>query len=60
LRPDVAVAFDRLAASARRVGIALVITSAYRSNAEQAQLFAANPDPRWVAPPGTSLPRCAT
>ena len=41
-------------------GHALVITSAFRSDAEQAALFAANPDPRWVAPPGTSLHRCAT
>jgi D-alanyl-D-alanine carboxypeptidase len=60
MRPDVAVAFDRLAASARRAGINLTITSAYRPDAEQAELFAANPDPRWVAPPGTSLHRCAT
>ena len=36
-----------------------MITSAFRSDAEQARLFAANPDPRWVAPPGTSLHRCA-
>jgi soluble lytic murein transglycosylase-like protein len=60
MRPDVAAAFDRLSAAARRDGVALVITSAYRSDAEQARLFAANPDPRWVAPPGTSLHRCAT
>jgi hypothetical protein len=60
MRPDVAAAFDRLAAAARRAGHALVITSAYRSDAEQARLFAANPDPRWVAPPGTSLHRCGT
>ena len=60
MRPDVAVAFDRLAAAAGRAGHALLITSAFRSDAEQAALFAANPDPRWVAPPGTSLHRCAT
>jgi soluble lytic murein transglycosylase-like protein len=60
MRPDVARAFDRLAAAARRSGLALVITSAYRSDAEQAELFARNPDPRWVAPPGKSLHRCAT
>ena len=60
MRPDVAEAFDRLAAAARRAGHSLAITSAYRSDAEQAELFAANPDPRWVAPPGTSLHRCAT
>ena len=28
--------------------------------AQQAALFAANPDPTWVAPPGQSLHRCAT
>jgi hypothetical protein len=60
MRPDVAAAFDRLAAAAQRAGISLVINSAYRSDAEQARLYAANPDPRWVAPPGQSLHRCAT
>ncbi len=33
-------------------GIALSVTSAFRSDAEQARLFAANPNPKWVAPPG--------
>jgi hypothetical protein len=37
-----------------------VINSAFRSDAEQAELWEQNPDPRWVAPPGTSLHRCAT
>jgi hypothetical protein len=60
MRPDVAEAFDRMAAAARRAGISLVITSGYRSDAEQAKLFAQNPDPRWVAPPGKSLHRCGT
>jgi hypothetical protein len=60
MRPDVAPAFDRLAAAARGTGISLVITSAYRSDAEQARLFEQHPDPRWVAPPGQSLHRCAT
>jgi hypothetical protein len=60
MRPDVAEAFDRMAAAARRDGVSLVITSAFRSDAEQAKLFAQNPDPRWVAPPGKSLHRCAT
>jgi hypothetical protein len=60
MRPDVARAFDRLAAAARRDGLALIVNSAYRSDAEQARLFAANPDPRWVARPGTSLHRCGT
>ncbi len=60
MRPDVAAAFDRMAGAASGAGIALTITSAYRSDAEQAQLYAQHPDPRWVAPPGTSLHRCAT
>ena len=60
MRPDVAAAFDRMAAAARRDGHSLSITSAFRSDAEQARLFAANPNPRWVAPPGTSLHRYAT
>jgi hypothetical protein len=60
MRPDVAAAFDRLAAAARRAGISILINSAYRSDAEQARLFATHPDPKWVAPPGTSLHRCAT
>ncbi len=60
MRPDVAAAFDRMAAAARRTRISLVISSAYRSDAEQARLFAQHPDPRWVAPPGRSLHRCAT
>jgi hypothetical protein len=60
MRPDVAAAFDRMAAAAARAGIGLVVNSGFRSDAEQAALFAANPDPRWVAPPGQSLHRCAT
>src|SRR5204862_1168032 len=60
MRPDVAAAFDRMAAAARGDGVGLVINSGYRSDAEQARLFAQNPDPRWVAPPGESLHRCAT
>ena len=60
MRPDVADAFDHMAAAAGAVGVTLVISSAFRSDAEQAALFAANPDPTWVARPGTSLHRCAT
>jgi Transglycosylase SLT domain/D-alanyl-D-alanine carboxypeptidase/Putative Flp pilus-assembly TadE/G-like len=60
MRPDAAAAFDRMAAAASRDGVALVVNSGFRSDAEQAALFAANPDPRWVAPPGQSLHRCAT
>jgi soluble lytic murein transglycosylase-like protein len=60
MRPDVAQAFDRLDRAARQDGVALLITSAYRSDAEQAALFRAHPDPKWVAPPGRSLHRYAT
>jgi Transglycosylase SLT domain/D-alanyl-D-alanine carboxypeptidase len=60
MRPDVAAAFDRLAAAAGRAGVHLSITSGYRSDAEQARLFAANPNPKWVAPPGQSLHRYGT
>jgi hypothetical protein len=60
MRPDVALAFDRMEAAARADGVALTITSAWRSNAEQAVLFARHPDPKWVAPPGRSLHRLGT
>ncbi|HEY8810025.1 MAG TPA: D-alanyl-D-alanine carboxypeptidase family protein [Solirubrobacterales bacterium] len=60
MRPDVAVAFDRMAAAASHAGLTLVVNSGFRSDAEQAVLFAAHPDPTWVAPPGHSLHRCAT
>ncbi len=60
MRPDVAAAFDRMAASAAQAGLSLIVNSAFRSDAEQAELFAAHPDPTWVAPPGHSLHRCAT
>jgi hypothetical protein len=60
MRPDVALAFDRLAADAREDGLFIAVTSGFRSDAEQARLFAAHPDPKWVAPPGESLHRYAT
>ena len=60
MRPDVAAAYDRMSSSARRAGVDLVVVSGFRSDAEQAELFARHPDPRWVAPPGRSLHRCAT
>ena len=61
MRPDVALAFDRMAEAAKReAGLFLTVTSGYRSDAEQARLFAAHPDPKWVAPPGESLHRYAT
>ncbi|HET8815353.1 MAG TPA: transglycosylase SLT domain-containing protein [Solirubrobacterales bacterium] len=60
MRPDAAAAYDRMAAAARADGLILVVVSGFRSDAEQAELFAAHPDPTWVAPPGQSLHRCAT
>jgi len=60
MRPDTAQAFDRLAAEASADGLSLIVVSAFRGYAEQAALFAAHPDPRWVAPPGTSLHRLGT
>ena len=60
MRPDVALAFDRMERAARADGVPLIITSAFRSDAEQAVLFGRHPDPKWVAPPGTSLHRYAT
>jgi LAS superfamily LD-carboxypeptidase LdcB len=42
MRPDVAVAFDRMAAAARsEARLSLLVTSGYRSDAEEAKLFAA-------------------
>ena len=60
MRPDVALAFDRMESAARSDGVTLLITSGYRSDAEQAELFRRHPDPRWVAPPGKSLHRYGT
>ena len=60
MRPDVAQAFDRMERAARADGVTLLITSAYRSDAEQSVLWRRNPDPRWVARPGESLHRYGT
>ena len=60
MRPDVALAFDRMAEAAAADGVNLIVVSGFRSNAEQAKLFAAHPDPKWVAPPGQSLHRLGT
>lgn len=60
MRPDVARAYDRMAAAAARDGMHLIVVSGFRSYAEQARLFAAHPDPKWVAPPGRSLHRLGT
>ncbi|MEA2439551.1 MAG: hypothetical protein QOH76_975 [Thermoleophilaceae bacterium] len=60
MRPDVAIALDRMERAAAVDGVHLIVVSAFRSDAEQAVLFARHPDPRWVAPPGKSLHRLAT
>ena len=60
MRPDVAAAFDGMAAAAHRDGVSLVVVSGFRTNAEQAVLFGRHPDPKWVAPPGQSLHRLGT
>src|SRR4051812_29143166 len=60
IRPDVAQAFDRMAAAARADGVQLLVNSGFRSDAEQAILFARRPDPKRVAPRGQSLHRYAT
>jgi Transglycosylase SLT domain/D-alanyl-D-alanine carboxypeptidase len=58
--PAVAAAFDLMDAAARADGVDLLVTSGFRSDAEQAALFRRHPDPRWVAPPGRSRHRDAT
>ena len=46
MRPDVAAAFDRMAAAARReAGLYLSVSSGFRSDAEQQVLWNANPNP---------------
>jgi hypothetical protein len=60
MRPDVALGFDRMDAAAKADGVSLTINSGYRSDAEQAVLWAKHPDPKWVARPGTSLHRNGT
>ena len=47
-------------AAARADGVDLLVTSGFRSDAEQAVLFRRHPDPKWVAPPGRSRHRDAT
>jgi hypothetical protein len=58
--PPVIAAFDLMDAAAQAEGVDLVVTSGFRTDAEQAILFAAHPDPRWVARPGESRHRDAT
>ncbi|MDQ5832389.1 MAG: D-alanyl-D-alanine carboxypeptidase family protein [Actinomycetota bacterium] len=52
LRPDVAAAFDRMAAAARReAGLYLSVSSGFRSDAEQAVLWNAKPTPHLFLAP---------
>ncbi len=54
--PMSAAAYDRMAPRPPpTAGLTLIVVSGFRSDAEQAALFAAHPDPTWVAPPGRSL-----
>jgi delta 1-pyrroline-5-carboxylate dehydrogenase len=52
----VATAVQARTEVAAQAGVPLTVNSGFRSDAEQAALFAANPDPRWVAPPGHLVP----
>jgi len=60
LCPATAAAFDQMDRAAHAAGLDLVVVSGFRSDAEQAVLFARHPDPKWVAPPGRSRHRNAT
>jgi hypothetical protein len=46
--------FDAMVAAAKADGVSLEIESGYRSHAEQQKLWDANPNPKYVARPGTS------
>jgi hypothetical protein len=66
MRPDVALALDRMAAAAHEeAGLFLSVTSGFRSDGEQAILFAAQPVPcllrssRSRRGPAVAEPRCA-
>ena len=61
MRPDVALAFDRMAAAARARGRAVCSSSPAASapTPSRRALFAAHPDPKWVAPPGRPCTGCA-
>ena len=47
MRPDVAAAFDRMAAAAAADGVSLVVNSGYRSDAEQRELWERTPTRGW-------------
>ena len=56
MRPDVAVAFDRMAAAAAAAASPWSSVSGFRSDAEQAALFAAHPDPPGWHPRALAAP----
>ena len=58
--PATAAAFDQMDRAAHAAGLDIVVVSGFRSDAEQAVLFARHPDPKWVAPSGHSRHRNAT
>ena len=60
MRPDVALAFDRMEKAARADGVALIITARTGPTPSRRCCSRAHPDPKWVAPPGTSLHRFGT
>lgn len=51
---NIADQFDRMVAAAAKEGVSLRINSGYRTHAEQQALWDANPNPTYVARPGTS------
>jgi LAS superfamily LD-carboxypeptidase LdcB len=55
MRPDVAHAFNHMEAAAQPDSVRLIITSGYRYDAEQAELYKAPPRPPLVAPRGKCL-----
>ena len=60
MRPDVAAAFDRMSAAARHAGSIWSSSRASARTPSRPSSSHGHPDPRWVAPPGHSLHRCAT
>ena len=51
---NIAGKFDAMVAAAKADGVNLQIMSGYRTHAEQQALWNANPNPMFVARPGTS------
>ena len=60
MRPDVALAFDRMEAAARADGVALTDHQRLPVRRRAGRALGRHPDPKWVARPGTSLHRYGT